>query len=108
MQADHAADGAGQGTGVAGDAGHGRPRPGDTVYRPWIGGFDRGSASVQCSIGTVTPCGDWVEVGAVRHPLNVSWYVRRCDAEASVADELKRMADRLMAQAAELRRRAEA
>ena len=88
--------------------GHGRPRPGDTVYRAFrsdrIG--DRG-VYVGTYIGVVSPCGAWVDCKEQRHRLTASWHLRVVDAEAGEAGELEEMAGRLLAQAAELRRRAE-
>jgi hypothetical protein len=81
-----------------------RLTPGATVYRVFHVDFSPPHVHVQ--IGTVTPCGEWVDVGHARYPAGLDWHLRRCDAEASAAGAIRTHATRCMEYAAELMRRA--
>ena len=109
MQADHGSDRVVQEQGVDADAGGVRPRPGDTVYRAFRNDrIDSHGVYVGTYYGVVSPCGEWVDCGEQRHRLTAAWHLRMVDAEAGEAGRIVEMARRLMDQAAELRRRAEA
>jgi len=81
-----------------------RFEPGATVYRVFH--VDLSTPHVNVMIGTVSPCGEWVDVGHARYPAGLDWWLRRCDAEASAATPIVNHATRCMEYAAELMRRA--
>lgn len=81
-----------------------RPQPGDTVYRSWRNDrLDSRGVFVSHNYGTVSPCGEWVDVGDRRHRLTAEWHLRMVDAEATEADQLERFAAVLIEQAQRLR-----
>jgi len=80
------------------------PQPGDTVYRSWRNDrLDSKGVFVSHYYGTVSPCGEWVDVGDRRHRLTAEWHLRMVDAEASEAEQLERFAAVLVEQARTLR-----
>lgn len=81
-----------------------RPQPGDTVYRSFRNDrVDSRGVYVGTYYGTVSPCGEWVDVGDRRHRLTREWHLRMVDAEATEADQLERFAAVLIEQAQRLR-----
>ena len=81
-----------------------RPQPGDTVYRSWRNDrLDSRGVFVSHNYGTVSPCGEWVDVGDRRDRLTSEWHLRMVDAEATEAEQLERFAAVLVEQAQRLR-----
>lgn len=84
-----------------------KPAPGTTVYRAsGVPTYHENRVNWWINFGTVTPCGEWVDVGEARYQLTSEWRTRRVDAEADVADVIEATGRRYIAQAHELRRRA--
>jgi hypothetical protein len=80
--------------------------PFSTVYRAAHISYCADGPHVVVHIGCITSCGEWVQVGGVRYPLGPSWHLRRCDAEASAAGDIRTHAMRCLDYADGLRRRA--
>ena len=76
------------------------------AYRPNVS-FDYRGAFVWCHVGTVSPCGEWVEAGDTRWRMSAEWFLSEAAAKASKADEISAMAARLNDQALQLLQLAE-
>jgi hypothetical protein len=81
-----------------------RLTPGATVYRVFH--VDLSTPHVLVMIGTVSPCGEWVDVGHARYPAGLDWWLCRGDAEASAAGRIAQHARLCTDYADDLRRRA--
>lgn len=80
------------------------PPPGATVHRSFRSDrLDSRGVYVGTYYGTVSPCGEWVDVGEQRYRLTSEWHLRMVDAEATEADQLERFAAVLIEQAQRLR-----
>jgi hypothetical protein len=82
-----------------------RFEPGAIVYRVFH--VDLSTPHVNVMVGVVTPCGEWVDVGQnARYSAGIDWWLRRCDAEASAAGDIRTHATRCINYAALLEERA--
>ena len=71
------------------------------AYRAWMY-VDHQGARVWCHEGTVSPCGEWVEIGDVRHRRTDEWFDTIAQARASKASEVANMGTRMLEQAKQL------
>ena len=77
------------------------------VYKGWRGDTPKKDGFfVSTYVGCVSDCGQWVDLGEVRHPMSCSWKETKAEAEAVLADEIERIGRRLIVQAEQLRIRA--
>ena len=74
------------------------------VYSSWRSDrVDRNGVFVGCTFGTLSDCGGWVDVGAVRHRMGPDWHTTEAAAEADQADAIERLGTALLEQAKRLR-----
>ena len=73
-------------------------------YRSWRSDrVERDGAIVGITSGTLSDCGGWVDVGAIRHRMGPEWHTTEAAAQADQADAIHRMGMALLEQAARLR-----
>jgi len=78
-----------------------------TGKQVWRGGIDydcsrKTGVGVFAHFGHVSPCGEWVDGGAVRWPLTADWCDTEAEALARLAPEIAEIGARLIKQAAKL------
>jgi hypothetical protein len=79
-----------------------------TVYKAWRADrVGKDGVFVSTYAGTLSDCGQWVDVGETRHRMSPQWHARAVDAEAAMAGEIEEIGRRLLEQAAQLRGAAE-
>lgn len=74
------------------------------VYSSWRSDrVERHGVYVGCTVGTLSDCGGWVDVGTVRHRMGPDWHTTEAAAEAAQADAIERLGTALLEQAKRLR-----
>jgi len=71
------------------------------LYRAWLSFNERG-ASIWCSCGIASPCGQWVDVGDIRHRRTDEWHETQAAAKAAHAEAVADMAVKMLQQANDL------
>jgi len=71
------------------------------LYRAWLSFNERG-ASVWCSCGRASSCGEWVDIGDIRHRRTDDWHETQAAAKAAHAAAIADMAVKLLKQANDL------